>query len=300
MAGGYFVDSHCHLDFPQFQDDWPGVVTRARAAGVTVLQSISTRLSTFPALLARVTPLAGVYCSVGVHPHQAGEEGLAADDPEPLIAHSQHPKVIGIGEAGLDYYYDHAPRARQAANFRAHIKAARQTDLPMIVHTRDADADTLSILQEEMALGPFPCLIHCYSSSPELGRAAVEMGCYLGIGGIATFKRSEELRATLRQVPLARVLLETDAPYLAPVPYRGKTNEPAYIPHIAATVAEVYRLSLAEVARATTDNFHRLFTRAARPSAAQGTAPQSVDAQTAPAAPSDTRRGGAARRAGRA
>jgi TatD DNase family protein len=180
------------------------------------------------------------------------------------VARAGHPKVIGIGESGLDYYSDNSSRAGQERSFRAHIQAARETGLPLIVHTRDADRDTVDLLRAAMAEAPFTGVIHCYSSSPELGFAAVEMGLYLGIGGILTFKRSDELRATVRGLPLDRLILETDAPYLAPQPVRGKRNEPAYVAHVAATLAEVRSLPVAEVARITTDNFFRLFAKAAR------------------------------------
>jgi TatD DNase family protein len=205
----------------------------------------------------------GVYCSVGVHPHRAAKEPL--DEPAQLLAWAEHPRVIGIGESGLDYYYDHSPRDVQAALFRLHIDAARQSGLPLIVHTRDADRDTADLLRAAMAEAPFTGVIHCYSSSPELGFAAIEMGLYLGLGGILTFKKSDQLRATVRELPLERLLLESDAPYLAPEPLRGRRNEPAYVAHVAATLAEVRGLALAEIEAATTDNFFRLFTKAQRP-----------------------------------
>ena len=254
------VDSHCHLDYPGLAEDEAGVVARARAAGVTVMQTIGTRLSAFADVLAIAERHEGVFCSVGVHPHEAGREGL--DGPEPLLAHVGHPKVIGVGESGLDHYYDLAPRARQAASFRAHIAAARTSGLPLIVHTRDADEDTAATLERAMADGAFQGVIHCYSSSPELARRAVALGMYLGIGGILTFKRSDELRATVAGMPQERLILETDAPYLAPVPKRGRTNEPAYTAFVARTLAEVLGVPVDEVARLTTANFFRLFTKA--------------------------------------
>lgn len=254
------VDSHCHLDYPGLAEDEAGVVARARAAGVTVMQTIGTRLSAFADVLAIAERHEGVFCSVGVHPHEAGREGL--DGPEPLLAHVGHPKVIGVGESGLDHYYDLAPRARQAASFRAHIAAARTSGLPLIVHTRDADEDTAATLERAMADGAFQGVIHCYSSSPELARRAVAIGMYLGIGGILTFKRSDELRATVAGMPRERLILETDAPYLAPVPKRGRTNEPAYTAFVARTLAEVLGVPVDEVARLTTANFFRLFTKA--------------------------------------
>jgi TatD DNase family protein len=238
------------------------VVARARNAGVGLMQTIGTRLSTFPKLLDIARRHEGVCCSVGVHPHEAGGEGL--DDPAPLLAYAGDPAVIGIGESGLDYFYDHAPRDRQAASFKAHIRAAQVSGLPLIVHTRDADDDTASMLEAAMAERPFRGVIHCYSSTPELARRAVAIGFYLGIGGILTFKRSDELRATVKAMPRDRLLLETDSPYLAPVPKRGRPNEPAYIPFIAAVLAEVLEIDTDAVARLTTENFHRLFTKAPR------------------------------------
>jgi TatD DNase family protein len=256
------VDSHCHLDFPGLVEERDAVLARARVAGVGTIQTIGTRLSTFEQVVAIAEANHGVYCSVGVHPHRAAKEPL--DEPAQLLAWAEHPKVIGIGESGLDYYYDHSPRDVQAAVFRLHIEAARQSGLPLIVHTRDADRDTADLLRAAMAEAPFAGVIHCYSSSPELGFAAVEMGLYLGLGGILTFKKSDQLRATVRELPLERLLLETDAPYLAPEPFRGRRNEPAYVAHVAAMLAEVKGVELAEIERATTDNFFRLFTKAKR------------------------------------
>lgn len=238
------------------------MLARARAAGVGLLQTIGTRLGTFAQVVAIAEANPGVYCSVGVHPHRAAKEPL--EGPAQLTAWAAHPKVIGIGESGLDYYYDHSPRDVQAHVFRTHIEAARESGLPLIVHTRDADRDTADLLRAAMAEGRFTGVIHCYSSSPELGFAAVEMGLYLGLGGILTFKKSEQLRATVRELPLERLLLETDAPYLAPEPFRGKRNEPAYVAHVAATLADIKGLAPAEIETATTNNFFRLFTKAKR------------------------------------
>lgn len=236
------------------------MIARARAAGVEVVLTIGTRLSTFASVRAITEAEESVYCSIGVHPHRADEEGL--DRPDALLEHTGHPKVIAVGEAGLDYYYEHSSKAAQARNFEAHIEAARASGLPLVVHTRDADADTIGTLERAMAKGLFPGVIHCYSSSHELARAAIAMGLYLGIGGILTFKRSEALRQTVRNLPLDRLLLETDAPYLAPEPLRGKRNEPANISRIAAKLAEVMGVPLVQVAEATTDNFFRLFRKA--------------------------------------
>jgi len=257
------VDSHCHLDFPALAEDTPGVVERARAAGVRVIQTIGTRLESAARVVALAEAHPGVYCALGVHPHHAAKDRV--EDVAPLLRHSAHPRVIGIGESGLDYYYEHSPREVQAEVFRAHIEAARQSGLPLVVHTRDADHDTIGILEEAMAAGPFAGVIHCYSSSPELAYRALDLGLYLGIGGMLTFKRSEELRRTVREVPLERLLLETDAPYLAPEPFRGKRNEPAYVAHVAARLAEIRGLPVAAIERATSENFFRLFAKAQPP-----------------------------------
>ena len=260
------VDSHCHLDHGRYADDREAVIARARAAGVGVMQTIGTSLTRFDEVLALAETHPEVYCSVGVHPHDAAREVL--EGPEPLLERALHPKVIGIGEAGLDYYYQHSPAEAQARGLAVHIEAARQSDLPLIVHTRDADEDTVAHLRQAMEERPFTGVIHCYSTSPALGHAAVAMGLYLGLGGILTFKRSEELRATVRELPLDRLLLETDAPYLAPEPDRGRRNEPAYVARVAATLAEVKGLPIAEIERATTANFFRLFTKASPPAPA--------------------------------
>jgi TatD DNase family protein len=257
------VDSHCHLDFPALVEDRAAVLARARAAGVGLMQTIGTRLTTFEQVIAIAEANADVYCSVGVHPHRAAEEPLS--DPTSLLAWAEHPRVIGIGESGLDYHYDHSPREVQAEVFRTHIQAARASGLPLIVHTRDADRDTADLLRKVMAVAPFTGVVHCYSSSPELGFAAVEMGLYLGLGGILTFKRSDQLRATVRELPLERLLLETDAPYLAPEPFRGRRNEPAHVARVAAILAEIKGLPLDAIEAATTANFFRLFTKAKRP-----------------------------------
>jgi TatD DNase family protein len=257
------VDSHCHLDFPALAEDRDAVLARARAAGIGAMQTIGTRLDRFEQVVAIAEANPDVWCSVGVHPHRAAKE--PPDGPDQLLAWAEHPKVIGIGESGLDYHYDHSPRDVQAEVFRLHIAAARESGLPLIVHTRDADRDTAEMLRVAIAEAPFTGVIHCYSSSPDLGFAAVEMGLYLGLGGILTFKRSEELRATVRELPLDRLLLETDAPYLAPEPFRGRRNEPAHVARVAATLAEIKGLPLGEVEAATADNFFRLFTKAKRP-----------------------------------
>ena len=257
------VDSHCHLDFPGLAEERDAVLARARAAGIGAMQTIGTRLGTFQEVVAIAEANPDVWCAVGVHPHRAAEEPL--DAPDQLLGWAAHPRVIGIGESGLDYHYDHSPRDVQAEVFRIHIAAARESGLPLIVHTRDADEDTADLLREAMGEGRFAGVVHCYSSSPELGFAAIDMGLYLGLGGILTFRRSDQLRATVRELPLDRLLLETDAPYLAPEPFRGRRNEPAHVAHVAAALAELKGLARAEVEAATTANFFRLFSKATRP-----------------------------------
>jgi len=258
-----FVDSHCHLDFPDYAGHVDAVVARAQAAGVGVCLSIGTELKRFPGVRAVAEQFPNVWCSVGVHPHESEKEQL--DDEAALIAETAHPKVVGIGETGLDYYYEHSPRIPQQKNFRAHIAAARQTGLPVIVHTRDADDDTIDILRDEMGKGGFTGLIHCFTGTQGLADAALELGLYISVSGIATFKNSGVLRDVIKTVPLDRLLLETDAPYLAPVPYRGKTNEPAFVVHTAKMLAELKGVTEDELAAATTQNFFRLFSKVQPP-----------------------------------
>jgi TatD DNase family protein len=224
--------------------------------------TIGTRLDQFERVRAIAERHGNVWCSVGVHPHEAKDEGQSA--PDRLIEAARHPKVVGIGETGLDFHYDHSPRDEQALSFRAHIAASRETGLPLIVHTRNADAETGDILEDEYGKGAFPGLIHCFSSGPEVARRALALGLYISISGIVTFKAAEELRGIVRDIPLDRLLVETDAPYLAPVPRRGKTNEPAFVAHTAAKVAELKDIGIAELEAATTDNFFRLFTKTER------------------------------------
>lgn len=256
------IDSHCHLDFPELTSDESGVLARARTAGVGGMLTIGTRLDQFERVRAIAERHDNVWCSVGVHPHEAKEEGQRT--PDRLIEATRHPKVVGIGETGLDFYYEHSPREEQAESFRAHIAASRQTGLPLIVHTRNADAETGDMLEEEHRKGAFPGLIHCFSSGRAVAERALALGLYISISGIVTFKAAEDLRAIVRDVPLDRLLVETDAPYLAPIPKRGKTNEPAFVAYTAAKVAELKGVSLAELEAATTDNFFRLFTKAER------------------------------------
>lgn len=256
------IDSHCHLDFPELAKDEAGVLARARTAGIAGMLTIGTRLDQFDRVRAIAERHDTVWCSVGVHPHEAREEGQRA--PDRLIEATRHPKVVGIGETGLDFFYEHSPRAEQAESFRTHIEASRRTGLPLIVHTRDADAETGDILEEEYRKGAFPGLIHCFSSGRSVAERALALGFYISISGIVTFKAADELRAIVRDVPLDRLLVETDAPFLAPVPKRGKTNEPAFVAHTAAKVAELKGVGVAELEAVTTDNFFRLFAKAER------------------------------------
>lgn len=258
------VDSHCHLNYPEFAD-LPAVIARAKAANVQLMQTISTKRSEFKDILAIAEAHPEIYASIGVHPHEAEHhtDMTAAE----LVEWAQHPKVIGIGETGLDYFYEHSPREQQQACFRAHIEAARITGLPLIVHSRDADEDTVAILHEEYAKAPFKGLIHCFSSSKYLSDKSIEIGFLISLSGILTFPKATELRETVAAIPLASLLVETDAPYLAPVPFRGKPNEPAHTSLTAKALAGLKGCSEEEVARVTTDNFFRVFSKAERPAA---------------------------------
>lgn len=257
------VDSHCHLDFPDFDEDRDELVTRAMKAGIGYMVTICTHMTKFEGVHAVAKSYNNMSCTVGVHPHNAGEEGKLAT-VEALCELAENPKVIGIGETGLDYFYEHSPRDAQKSSFRAHIDASRRTGLPLIVHTRDADEDTVDILRDEYEKGPFPGLIHCFSAGPDLASAVLDLGFYISVSGIVTFKSAQDLRDTVRNVPLERILVETDSPYLAPVPKRGKRNEPAFTAHTAAQVAELKGVSSEDLARQTTDNFFHLFSKADR------------------------------------
>ena len=261
------VDSHCHLDFKDFGDDIDDVVARAGANGIGTMVTICTHLSRFEGVRAVAERFDNVWCSVGVHPHEAGAEGQEVADS--LVALAAHPKVVGIGETGLDYYYEHSPRDDQRMSFRTHIAAARETGLPLIVHSRDADSEMADILREEYAAGPFSGVMHCFSSGRSLAEAALEIGFYISFSGILTFKSADEVRAIARDVPSNRLLVETDAPFLAPIPNRGKRNEPAFVVHTAAQLAAVRGISSEELAQLTTDNFFRLFSQAAQPAPAE-------------------------------
>jgi TatD DNase family protein len=256
------IDTHCHLDFPDFAEDLDATVARARAAGVGCMVTICTHLAKFPQVAAVAERYPDVLCSVGVHPHNAGEEIDFADETA-LIAASKHPRVVGIGETGLDYFYDHSPREAQQESFRRHIRVSLETRLPIIVHTRDADADIMKIMREEAGGAGLTGLLHCFSSTRQLAEEALDFGLYLSLSGIVTFKKADELRAVVRDAPIDRLLVETDAPYLAPIPHRGKRNEPAFVAQTAAVVAAAKGMSADETAQATTANFFRLFPKAA-------------------------------------
>lgn len=259
------VDSHCHLDYPDFDSERDALVERARQAGVARMVSIGVRLSQFERVYALAKAYPEVFAAVGVHPHEAGREGISA--PDLLLEHSKRSKVVAIGESGLDYFYQHAPVDDQQRSFRAHIEAARLTQLPLVVHSRDADEDTLALLREGHQDGSFPCVIHCFTGGEALMRGCVEMGHYISMSGIATFKKSEDLRKIFAQVPPDRLLVETDSPYLAPAPHRGKRNEPSYVAHTARFMADYLGYDFADFATLTSDNFFRLFNKVSRPSA---------------------------------
>ncbi len=257
------VDSHCHLDFPDFEAEREQVLARAASAGIGRMVTISTRVKRFAGVLAIAEAHPEVFCSVGTHPHNAAEElDVTAEE---LVRLSQHPKVVAIGEAGLDYFYDKSPRPAQAQGFRTHIAAARETQLPLVIHARDADADIAAILTEETGKGAFPFVLHCFSSGRALAETGVALGGYVSFSGILTFKNSTELRVIAADLPRDRLLVETDAPYLAPVPHRGKRNEPAFVAHTAGVLAETIGLSVEETATLTTANFFRLFSKMPKP-----------------------------------
>ncbi len=254
------VDSHCHLDFPDLVADREAILTRASAAGVNRMVTICTRLRSEPGVRALAEAHPQVFYAAGTHPMHAADEPLAT--VEELVTLAQHPKFVGIGETGLDYHYTADSKAIQQTSLRLHIQAAQLTGLPLVIHARDADADMEAILSEGLAKAPFGCVMHCFSSGPRLAEAALEMGFYLSISGIAAFPKSRDLRDIFARAPLDRLLLETDSPYLAPPPYRGKRNEPAYVAHTAAAMAPVFGLDLHQFAARTTANFDRLFPRA--------------------------------------
>ncbi len=257
------IDSHCHLDYPGLAEDLAQVIARAEGAGVKLMLSIGTRVRKFDQLLAIAERHTHVFCTVGTHPHNAAEEPDVT--AEELVRLARHPKVVGIGEAGLDYHYDHSPRDEQAKSFRIHIEAARKAGLPIVIHSREAEADTAAILEQEMAKGAFKPLLHCFSSKAELAERGLKLGAYVSFSGILTYKNAEDIRDVARHVPLDRLLVETDAPYLAPVPYRGKTNQPAFVVKTLEKLAEVRETTPADMAAATSRNFLALFDKVPKP-----------------------------------
>jgi len=257
------VDSHCHLDFPDFGEELPDIVARAEHAGLGRMVTICTRIRKLPQVLAVTASYENVFCSVGTHPHNAHEE---LDIPtEEIIRLSDHKKVVAIGEAGLDYYYQKDHAAAQAEGLRNHIAAARDTGLPLVIHSRDADEDMAEILTEETGKGAFPFVLHCFSSGRALAETGVKLGGYVSFSGILTFKNSVELRDIAADLPLDRLLVETDAPYLAPTPYRGRRNEPSYVIETAKTLGETMGVSTEEIWQQTTDNFFKLFNKVPDP-----------------------------------
>jgi TatD DNase family protein len=259
------VDSHCHLDYEGLGDRLDDVLARAQDAGVGLMLSISSRVRKFDGVLAIAEKYPNVFCTVGTHPHNAHEElDVSVGD---LVKLAQHPRVVGIGEAGLDYHYDNSPRDAQMTGFRNHIAAARETGLPLVIHTREAEDDTARVLEEEMSRGKFKAVLHCFTSQQWLAEKGVELGLYVSFSGILTYKNADDLRATAKALPLDRILVETDAPFLAPIPFRGKQNEPAYVAKTLEELARVRGLSRDEAARATSDNFFELFNKVPRPEA---------------------------------
>ena len=256
-----FVDSHCHLNYKGLAEDQPAVLDRARAAGVKKMLNISTHAAEWKAVIAVAEREPDVFASVGVHPHDA--DSHADVETATLVEQARHPRVVGIGESGLDFYYDRSDRERQRASFRAHIAAARESGLPIIVHTREAEADTHAILADEMGKGAFTGVIHCFTASRDFAEKALALGFYVSMSGIVTFKNAKDLQETAKAIPLDRLLIETDAPFLAPVPHRGRTCEPAFVADTARFLAELRGESVAELAEATAANFHRLFAKAA-------------------------------------
>ena len=257
------VDSHCHLNFPDFKDDLDNIISRAKEAGVGVMQTICTEMAEFEDVYAISENNESVFCSVGVHPNDSGKQELVS--AQELIEKTARKKVIGIGETGLDYHYEYSDRGLQKHSFLEHIKAARETGLPLIIHTRDAEEDTINILKEEISKGSFKFLIHCFTSTKQLADISVQLGGYISVSGIITFKNAGAIRDALIDVPLDRILVETDSPYLAPIPHRGKRNEPSYVVQVNKALANLKNISEEECAKITTENFFRLFDKAKMP-----------------------------------
>ena len=250
------VDSHCHLNFPDFKDDLDAVVARAAEYGVGKMVSICTKTSEFAEIAKIAEKYPNVFCTIGVHPHDGDKEpSITAAE---LVEFTKHPKCVGIGETGLDFFYENSPREIQEQVFLEHIKAAKQTGLPVIIHSRSADAETIRVIKDN---APFPGLIHCFSTSYDVAKAAIDAGLYISISGILTFKKAEDLREAVKKIPLEYLLVETDSPYLAPLPHRGKRNEPAYTKHTAELLAELKGVSFEKLAEITTANFHKLFSK---------------------------------------
>lgn len=254
-----FIDSHCHLNYKGLIEQQQDVLKRARAAGVGTMLTISTRESEWDDVIGIAEREEDIWATVGIHPHEA--DSHAHVDTAKLVARAQHPRVVGIGESGLDYYYDHSDRDQQQRSFRAHIAAARETGLPIIVHTRDAEDDTATILRDEMGKGTYPGVIHCFTASDAFADIALDLGFYISISGIVTFKNAKALQATAARVPIERLLIETDAPFLSPVPHRGKTGEPAFVADTARFLADLRGIDVMTLATATSANFRRLFTK---------------------------------------
>ena len=254
------VDSHCHLNYEGLVDDQAGAIARAQDAGIDTILNISTRQSEWDSVIATAVTYDQVWASVGIHPHEA--DAHVDVDAALLIDAADHPRVVGIGESGLDYYYDHSDREQQRRSFRAHIAAARATGLPLIVHTRDAEEDTAAIMAEEMGKGAFPAVIHCFTASADFARKALDLGCYISLSGIVTFKNARDLQETAKTIPLDRLLVETDSPFLSPVPHRGRPCEPAYTADTARFVANLRDIEFDALAEATSANFFRLFAKA--------------------------------------
>lgn len=257
------VDSHCHLNFPDFSDDLEQVIAKAKMAGVGVMQTICTKMGEFEDVYAIAERNDGIFCSVGVHPHDSGKQKIIIS--QDIIERTSRKKVIGIGETGLDYYYEHSDRELQKQSFIEHIKAARETDLPLIIHTREAEEDTINILKQEISDGFFKFLIHCFTSSKQLADIVVSLGGYISLSGIITFKNAQKIRDAIIDVPLDRILIETDSPFLAPIPHRGQRNEPSFVVQVNKTLAQIKNISEDECAKITTENFFRLFDKAWKP-----------------------------------
>jgi TatD DNase family protein len=257
------VDSHCHLDFPDLAKEQDAIIARARSAGIGRMLTISTRVKRHAQIIEIVEKSSDVFGTIGTHPHHVDEEMDVT--AETLVALTKHPKIVAIGEAGLDYHYDTGPRENQAKSFRQHIAAARETGLPLVIHSRDCDIDMAAVLREEAGKGAFTAVLHCFTGGRDLAFTAVELGHYIGFTGILTFKNSTELRDIAKALPADRILVETDSPYLAPVPHRGKRCEPAYVVETANVLADVRGVSFEEIARQTTENFFRLFSKIPQP-----------------------------------